>query len=134
VFFNARVITKQYILRKNHFGVNTGAAEKRAIVTIIQTLYLQNYKNIILTYTTKLITFWTWHLQGDLHRWANTPLVLSRSNNARSCAAHCIYKLCDTTEYIRYENLLGEEQAKCNTDDDIYTYDSEKDEQESRRG
>jgi hypothetical protein len=37
---------------------STGAAEKRAIgKAIIQTRYLQNYKNIILKYTTKRITF-----------------------------------------------------------------------------
>jgi hypothetical protein len=34
-------------------------------------------KNIILKYTTKLITFWTRCLQGDLHPCANTPLTLS---------------------------------------------------------
>jgi len=34
------------------------AAKKQAIIkTITQTLYLQNYKNMILKYTTKLITF-----------------------------------------------------------------------------
>jgi hypothetical protein len=38
-------------------------------------------KNIILKYTTKLITFWTRRLQGDLHPCANTPLTLSGSNN-----------------------------------------------------
>jgi hypothetical protein len=38
-------------------------------------LYLQNYKNIILKYMQKLLTFWTWCLQGDLHPCAITPLT-----------------------------------------------------------
>jgi len=38
----------------------TGAAEKWVIIkTVIQTLHLQNYKNILFMYTTKPINFLT---------------------------------------------------------------------------
>jgi hypothetical protein len=37
--------------------VQSAAQEGANIKTIIQTLYLQHYKNIILKYKTKLITF-----------------------------------------------------------------------------
>jgi len=44
---------------------------------LIQTLYLQTYKNVILKCTTKFITFWTRRLHGALQPCANTPLTLS---------------------------------------------------------
>jgi hypothetical protein len=55
------------------------AAEKRAIIkpTIITSMYLQNYKNIILKYTTKLVTFSARRLQSDLHPCASTALALN---------------------------------------------------------
>jgi hypothetical protein len=74
--------------------IYTGETEKRTIIkTIIQTLYLRNYKNIVLKYTTKLITFWTRRLQS-YHANANPPLTSTTSvpekpvlTVARFCAA-----------------------------------------------
>jgi hypothetical protein len=71
-------------------------AEKRAIIKpVIQTPYLQNYKNVSLKYTTKLVTFWARRLQGDLHPCANNPLTSTqavlgeKTSFARFFAAPC---------------------------------------------
>jgi hypothetical protein len=61
-----------------------GEAEKRAVIKerwLIQTLYLQNYKNIILKYTSKLITFWRWppplsKLSSNLERIKQFPVSI----------------------------------------------------------
>jgi hypothetical protein len=81
------------------FKVNTGAAEKRAIINqqeLFQALYLRNYKNIILKCITELITFWTWRLQGDIFPCANTPLTSTPAvpekkdlRISRFCAVPC---------------------------------------------
>jgi hypothetical protein len=59
-------------MRNTGCGRETGNCKKQQF---IQTLCLQKYKNIILKYTTKLITFLTC-LQGDLHPCTNTLLTL----------------------------------------------------------
>jgi hypothetical protein len=70
--------------------VYTGCGRETDDYKTIQTLYLHNYKNIILKYTTQLITSWTRRLQGDLHPCANTHLALSDSHN-RQFLCHTLY-------------------------------------------